>query len=53
MKKESHTNTSSFDTFKIWLNRSEKSSITDIRLASKYASVGITLKLTFLKRITF
>ena len=36
--------------FKIWFNQSEKSSIVDVRLGSKYASVNITLHLTFLKR---
>ena len=35
--------------FKIWFNRSEKSSIADVRLRSKYASVSVTLHLTFLK----
>ena len=35
--------------FKIWFDQSEKSSITDVRLGSKYASVNITLHLTFLK----
>ena len=39
--------------FKIWLNRSEKSFIADVQLGSKYASVSITLNLTFLKRIKF
>ena len=38
--------------FKIWFNWSEKSSIIYVRLGSKYASVSITLHLTFLK-ITF
>ena len=36
--------------FKIFFNQSEKSSIVDVRLGSKYASVNITLHLTFLKR---
>ena len=36
--------------FKIWFNGSEKSSIMDVRLDSKYASVNITLHLTFSKR---
>ena len=36
--------------FKIWFNRSEKSSIIDVRLGSKYASVNITLHLTFFKK---
>ena len=36
--------------FKIWFNRSQKSSIVDVRLGSKYASVNITLHLTFFKR---
>ena len=39
--------------FKIWFNRSEKSSIVDVRLGSKYASVNITLHLTFFKRTQF
>ena len=39
--------------FKIWFNQSEKSSIVDVRLGSKYASVNITLHLTFLKRTQF
>ena len=33
--------------FKIWFNQSEKSSIVVVRLGSKYASVNITLQLTF------
>ena len=39
--------------FKIWLNQSEKNSIAYVRLASKYASMSITLNLSFLKRIKF
>ena len=39
--------------FKIWFNRSEKSSIVDVRFGSKYASVSITLHLTFFKRTLF
>ena len=33
--------------FKIWFNQSEKSSIVDVRLGSKYISVNITLQLIF------
>ena len=36
--------------FKICLNQSEKSSIADIRLGSKYASASITLNLTIVIR---
>ena len=36
--------------FKVWFNRSEKSCIVDVQLGSKYASVKITLHLTFFKR---
>ena len=36
--------------FKTWFNRKEKSSIMDARRGSKYASVNITLHLTFFKR---
>ena len=36
--------------FKIWFNQSENSSIVDVRLGSKYASMNITLHLTFFKR---
>ena len=36
--------------FKIQFNRSQKSSIADVWLGSKYASVNITLHLTFFKR---
>ena len=39
--------------FKIWFSRSEKSTILDIQLGSKYASVNINLHLTFLKRTWF
>ena len=39
--------------FKIWFNQSEKSSIVDVRLGSQYASVNITLRLTFFKRTFF
>ena len=39
--------------FKIWFNRSEKSSIVDVRLGSKYASVNITLHLTFFRRTVY
>ena len=35
--------------FKIWLNWREKSSIVDVQLGSKYASVSMTLHLEFLK----
>ena len=38
------------DVLKIWLNPSEKRSIVDVRLGSKYETVSITLHLTFLKR---
>ena len=39
--------------FKIWFNQSEKSSIVDVQLSSKYASVKITLHFPFLKRTLF
>ena len=39
--------------FKTWLKRSEKSSIIDVRLGSKYASVSIPLHLTILKSTEF
>ena len=35
--------------FRIWFNRSDKSSIADVQLGSRYASVNITLHLTFFK----
>ena len=37
--------------FKIWLNQSKKSSIEDVRLGSKYASVNITLQSFNLRKI--
>ena len=36
--------------FEIWFYRSDKRPIVDLRLGSKYASVNITLHLTFFKR---
>ena len=36
--------------FEIWFNQNEKSSILDVQLGSKYASVNITSHLTFFKR---
>ena len=39
--------------FKIWFNQSERGSMVDVRLGSKYASVNITLHLTFFKRTQF
>ena len=37
--------------FKIWFNQSEKGSIVDVWLGSKYGSVNTTLHLTFLKSL--
>ena len=39
--------------FKIWFNGSQKSSIADVWLGSKYASVNMTLHLKFLKERIF
>ena len=39
--------------FKIWFDWSEKSSIVDVQLGSKYASVSMTLHLAFLKRTVY
>ena len=36
--------------FKIWFNGSDQSSIADVWLGYKYASVNINLYLTFFKR---
>ena len=37
--------------FKIWFNRSEKNSIVDVRLCSKYPFVSKTFHLTFFRRL--
>ena len=47
---EPEGNSIGLSSFKIWFKRSDKSSIADVQLGSKYASVNTTLQLTFLKR---
>ena len=50
---EPNGNSIKLSTFLTQLNQSEKSSMVDVRLGSKYASVNMASHLTFLKRTQF